>query len=113
MSKQIRKQKKKRKASTPASRFSEALAKYQRIQKQNARFRDELDALAKRVTPQIADAEQGRIDALVALNHTLIPYISKKTLPEYLRDELYQWIQENIEHIAARLEKSLTKFTTT
>lgn len=101
MSKQLRKQKKKRKTSAPASRFNDALAKYQRIQRQNARFRDELDALVERVTPQIANVEKERINATIALSYTLIPFISKKSLPEYLRDELHDWIQENIAHIAA------------
>ena len=100
MTKQLRTRKNKQKKITPQSRFNDALVKYQRIQKQNERFRDDLDTLVARVTPQIEAAENKRLQALTVLNHRLIPFMSKKTLPEYLRDELYEWIQENMEQIA-------------
>ncbi len=94
----IKKSKHRNKASktTPADKFNEALKRLARFQDQNRRFAEEIDALVARVTPKIEQCEVEKFSAYKDLATTLIPFFSKKTLPEYLREELHDWINESL-----------------
>lgn len=83
----------KQKNRSPEQAFNEALERLSRFQRQNEKFRVELDALVKRILPQIEDAEVERLEAEKALALKLTSFISKKSLPQYLRAELLDWIQ--------------------
>ncbi len=85
---------------TPHSRFNDALARYHRIHKQHSTFRDELDALIARVKPQIEHSEIERLESLLLLTAKLTSFMSKKSLPEYLRDVLINWIQLNFQNLS-------------
>ncbi len=89
----------KRQKATPESRFNDALERLGRIERQHDRFREELDALVDRVSQKIKPYEIERLSTLRALSLHLIPFLSKKTLPEYLREELFDWIEGQLMHL--------------
>ena len=91
------KAKKPKKIATPTSQFNDAIEKLIRFQKQNAKFREELAALSARVMPEIEDAELDKLEAVRLFVLKLITFFSKKTLPEYLREELYELIMEKMD----------------
>lgn len=98
MGKLIHKKRKKTntKQQTPQALFNEALARYQRFQKKNAKFEQEMIELIARVRAQVDDYELVKLDEVYELTKKLIPFFSKKTLPEYLREGLFDWIDHNM-----------------
>lgn len=89
-------QKNKSAKTSPEQQFNEALARHQRFKKLNDKFEQEIRALIERVSPQIQPAEVEKYRQLYTLTQKLIPFFSKKSLPEYLREGLFEWINENI-----------------
>lgn len=98
MGKLVRKKGKKAgaKQQTPQMQFNEALARYQRFQKKNAKFEQEMIELIARVRAQVDEYELVKLDEVYELTKKLIPFFSKKTLPEYLREGLFDWINHNM-----------------
>lgn len=92
----LRTQKAKKKKATPQSRFNDALARYHRLKKQQSNFRNELEQLVQRVRPQIEEHEVMRLEATKLLSAKLINFVSKKSISEYLREELFDWIESNL-----------------
>lgn len=91
----VSRQKKRKQKATPQSRFNAALERYNRIQKQQQGLKVEIEALIDRVLPKIEASEINHLEAVKHLTAKLIPFLSKKTLPEYLREELFDWIESN------------------
>lgn len=85
---------------SPEKQFNAALERYQRFQKKNAKFEQEILALIERVSPKIEPYEIKKYQALHALTLRLIPFFSKKTLSEYLREELFEWICTNLHDLS-------------
>lgn len=87
---------KNKKQFTDAEQLNQALERMQRFEAQNASFASDFKAMFARVLPQIEPHEIKKLEAFNQLAVTLIPFFSKKTLPEYLREELHEWIQSLI-----------------
>ena len=85
---------------TPESTFYEALERLKRIGTQNDSAKVKLDELVARVTPQIEPYELEKYHAIKEFTLKLIPFLSKKTLAEYMREELHEWIGKNMEKLA-------------
>lgn len=86
---------------TPQSLFNEALERYQRFKNQNAKFADEIQDMMARILPQIEPCEMQLLQARYQLTEKIIPFMSKKTLPDYAREELRLWIFDNFEQLGA------------
>ena len=85
---------------TPESLFYDALERLKRIESQNDKVQENLDALIARVTPQIEPYELKKYHAVTTLTLKLIPFLSKKTLPEYMRQALHEWILDNMQALS-------------
>ncbi|HEY7772703.1 MAG TPA: hypothetical protein VIC26_05960 [Marinagarivorans sp.] len=98
MSKLVQKSKKKAKAKqkTPEGMFNEALERYQRFKHKNAKFEQEMRDLIARVRLQVDEYEIAKHEQVYALTQKLIPFFSKKSLSEYLREALFDWIDHNM-----------------
>lgn len=94
------KQKRKTRTHSIEAQFNQALERYQRFKNKNLKFEQDILALIKRITPQIEPHETKKYLALQGLTEKLISFFSKKTLPDYLRDELFEWICENIHDLS-------------
>ena len=95
-----KKQKKKAPKANPEQQFNDALERHQRFAALNEKFEQEMLSLIDRVSPQIEPAEVNKYQQLYRLTQKLIPFFSKKSLPEYLREALYEWIDENLTHLS-------------
>lgn len=93
---QQNKKKSKTKRQTPEMHFNEALARYQRFKKEDAKLEQEMHELIARVRLQVDEYEIAKHQQVYLLTQKLIPFFSKKTLSEYLREELFQWIDHNM-----------------
>ncbi|WP_236984575.1 hypothetical protein [Marinagarivorans cellulosilyticus] len=98
MNKIVRKNRKKAKAKqqTPEMMFNQALERYQRFKNKNAKFEQEMHDLIARVKLEVDEYEISKHEQVYALTKKIIPFFSKKTLPEYLREELFDWIDNNM-----------------
>lgn len=85
---------------TPESLFYDALDRLKRIESQNNKVQENLTALITRVTPQIEPYELKKYHAITMLTLKLIPFLSKKTLPEYMRRVLHEWILDNMQALS-------------
>lgn len=85
---------------TPESTFYEALDRLKRIEAQNDLFQEKITALVARVTPEIEPHELKKYQALKDFTLKIIPFLSKKSLPEYMRDELHEWISSNLDKLS-------------
>lgn len=85
---------------TPESLFYDALERLKRIESQNDKAQENLAALIARVTPQIEPYELKKYQAVATLTLKLIPFLSRKTLPEYMRQVLHEWILDNIQALS-------------
>ncbi|WP_156312489.1 hypothetical protein [Marinagarivorans algicola] len=86
---------------TPQSLFNEALERYQRLKHQNTQFADDMQSMMARILPQIEPYEIQFLQAKYQLTEKIIPYMSKKTLPDYAREELRLWIFDNFDDLGS------------
>lgn len=82
---------------TPELLFYDALERLKRIESQNDKVQENLAELIARVTPQIEPYELKKYHAVTMLTLKLIPFLSRKTLPEYMRRALHEWILDNMQ----------------
>lgn len=102
---QTTKPKKGKKASkrrlTDQEQFQNEWERVQRLQKQNDKLREEMNTLMQHVADSIGPEETRRVELLYGLNAKLIRFIDKRSLPEYLREELVNWVYSGILEIQA------------
>ena len=91
--------KKKNRKPSAQQQFNDALERYQRFAHQNVKFEQEIRNLVERVNLKIQPHEAEKSRHLLAHTEGLVPFFSKKTLPEYLRVELFEWILGNINEL--------------
>lgn len=85
----------------PEARFQREWERVGNLRKRNDKLRAEMDAVLARVRERVLPAELESQATLSALNQRLIEFLSRKTLPEYLRAELIDWIDENLTQMQA------------
>lgn len=88
-----------KKPATLQDTFNDALERYQRFKEQNVRFAGEMDSMMARVTPKIKPQESQLLNVQSLLTAKIIPFMSKKSLPEYVREELKFWIFDNFDEL--------------
>lgn len=94
--KKTRQKKKKRKISnTPEAQFQREWVRVQNFKKQNEQLKLRLDTLAETVRVQVHDSEVQRMERLYSLSVHLVGFVTRRTLPDYLRNELFGWINEH------------------
>lgn len=81
--------------------FQREWDRVQRLQKQNEKLVCELDQLTQRVRSEVGPIESKRVELLSQLNTKLIQFVGRRTLPEYMRLELLDWIQSDLREIQA------------
>lgn len=84
---------------TKEEKFQRQWNKVQRLQKQNEKLKGEIAELVASVTEAVEAQEKAFTNTLYEQTLQLIKFVAKKTLPQYLREELVCWIEDNIEEI--------------
>lgn len=93
--------KKRNKAEKHEERFQKEWERVQNFKKKNQNLRKELDQLFEKTASEIRESEERRLQSLTFLTGKLISFVSKKSIPDYLRDELLGWIHQNIDIVEA------------
>ena len=71
----------------------------QKSQKKNQKLESDIDALRKVYHQQIIPAELATSPSMVKLCERLMVFFTRKSLPDWQRDELNEWIGELLDHL--------------
>lgn len=93
--------KKRKKQLSAEEKFQRQWARVQNFQKSNAKLRQEVTDFCQKVSQKIETKERLLCTAIILQTECLIHFVSKKTLPEYQREELVFWIERNLEEMVA------------
>jgi len=91
----------KAKRSKVQARFDKLRERIEREQKKNDKLSRELDELARWLAAQRKEIERDVVDASHRLGARLIEFFKRKSLSEWHREELVEWISEMREQVSA------------
>ena len=91
--------KKAKRRQTPEEKFQKEWQRVLNFQKTNANLRQQIEDFAVLVEQEIGDCETKLCQAFCNQNHRLANFIAKKTLPQYMREALLEWIEHNLNSI--------------
>ncbi len=97
------KTRKSRKPETPEERFEREWVRVQTLQQEVRRLEEELDALSTRVIAIIAEPERAVADVLFEQTERLLSFCPKKSLTQWQRQILAEWLVENIQALGQQL----------
>ncbi|MFT7561949.1 MAG: hypothetical protein ACI93R_003881 [Flavobacteriales bacterium] len=86
---------------TTKQRLHNEWKKIIKLQKRNESLREELIAFTKDVSLQIKSDEQNIADAMYAQTEHLTEFLTRKTLAEWQKAELFEWIKDNIMQLSS------------
>lgn len=89
-----KKRKSKRKLS-PQEVFQKEWQRVQNLQKKNRNMAAEIDELVAKVTPQLEAVERELADALYYQTEKILVFLGRKSLPEWCKYELLDWLESN------------------
>jgi hypothetical protein len=92
---------KKRGRSTPEERFNRAWRRVEKQQKKNAAFMDEVERFAGKVEQRIEERERRAVDSMYSVCEHLIGFYRRKSLAQWQREALLDWLGEYLVAIAA------------
>lgn len=101
LSKKPNKKHKKKKASTPEEVFSQLYAKIQRFQQQNTKLRAHLACMVDEFKLLVGEDEKALNEARYRETLNLIRFVSRKSLSNWQRDTLIEWVIDNIHELEA------------
>lgn len=84
---------------TPEEAFQKEWQRVINFQKSNAKLKQDVEAFVAQVEDYLGAEETLLCDAQIEQTRKLIGFIAKKTLPDYLRDELLFWIETNLDKL--------------
>jgi len=99
--KQPKNRKKPKQKNKEEALFQKEWERVQNLQKKNQKIREILQSAFDTVSVEVRDSEYERQVLTKQLCEKLIPFVSKKTLPDYLREELMDWVQSLIYGLSA------------
>ncbi|MGB5454849.1 MAG: hypothetical protein WBO16_17440 [Gammaproteobacteria bacterium] len=102
----------KRSKSNLQARFDRLQQQLQKQQKLNQKFRAELDELVTIYHTEVSQMDRELVTPLTQLAAKLIDFYSRKSLSQWHRDELGEWVVENITrigHVEANSAEELYK----
>ncbi len=97
------KARKSRKAETPEERFEREWVRVQSLQQEVRKLEEELDALSTRVVAVIAEPQRAVADALFEQTERLLTFIPKKSLAQWQRQILAEWLVENLQTLGQQV----------
>ena len=83
------------------NRFNKLWRRAEKIERDNARLRQRLDALVERVQREMAPAEMERAEAARDLILHLLPFLQRKSLTKWQREEIRDWIEQELSVVMA------------
>lgn len=101
LSKSTRKNSKKHRGQAPHERFQREWKRVQNLQVQNERLRAEVEAFAERVIEVIQPVEVAFLQAKYQLVEKLLRFAERKSLAQWQREELLDWIQQVLLDLSA------------
>ncbi|MDO6421070.1 hypothetical protein [Saccharophagus degradans] len=101
LSKKPNKKNKKKKATTPEAVFSQLYAKIQRFQQQNAKLREHLANMVDEFKQLAGEDEKALNQARHQETLNLIRFISRKSLSNWQKETLIEWVIDNIHQLEA------------
>lgn len=87
---------KKRKKSPLQTRFDKLNEQLQRKRRQHERFKQDIDQLAQQSQRLNAEHDRAQLDVLITLSRKLTSFAGRKSLSNWHRDELLNWLSELI-----------------
>ncbi len=90
-----------KKSKTKSDRLNKLWRQAERLQNQNARLQGRLDALMQRVRGELAPAQAEEGAAARELILHLLPFLQRKSLSQWQRDEIRDWIDDQLELVLA------------
>lgn len=91
----------KHKAPTTKDAVNQELDRIRRLREKNARLEDDTRAFEQECVTTIREAEQEVLAAQIAQTHHLAGFLTRKTLAQWQRFELIDWIHDNLRDIAS------------
>lgn len=85
---------------TLQARFDKLRQQLARQENRNRKLASELDALVDRYQSQMREADGRHLDPLIRLAERLIVFFSRKSLANWQREELGDWINETLQRIS-------------
>lgn len=79
---------------SPQERFQREWKRVQNLQVQNERLRSQVDAFAGQIIEKIRPAEMAFAEAKYALAEKLLQFAERKSLGQWQREQLLEWIQQ-------------------
>ncbi|MDZ7844382.1 MAG: hypothetical protein U5K99_06245 [Anaerolineales bacterium] len=83
------------------NRFNKLWRRAEKLERDNARLRERLDSLVERVQREMAPAEMERAEAARDLILHLLPFLQRKSLTQWQREEIRDWIEQELSVVMA------------
>ncbi len=94
-------QQRKKKSKTKSDRLNKLWRQAQKLQDENARLRERLDKLIERVHRELAPVQAEEAEAARELVLHLLPFLRRKSLTQWQRDEIRDWVQDQLDIVSA------------
>jgi len=98
-----------RRKSRLQERFDKLCKSLERERRRNTRFRHDLDELVEIFHRRSLENDETVFDDLVALSEKLIAFAARKSLSDWHRRELDEWLRELIDRRISRLEPKIAE----
>jgi hypothetical protein len=90
-----------KKAKANDDRLTKRWQQTERLQDENARLRADLDQLLERVRGELAPVQAEEAEAARELILHLLPFLRRKSLTRWQRDEIRDWVEDQLEIVTA------------